>query len=105
MGAADDTQVEKANWHWRNSMRPARFFNLDARAALPFLLLLVYFRPISLLITLIVTMAFKYLGSWAAGGPAGWNSAIARRSITDKISVSAQEPLTKISQKPADSFR
>ena len=61
MGAADDTQVEKANWHWRNSMRPVRFFNLDARAAIPFLILLVYFRPMSLAITIVITMAFKYL--------------------------------------------
>jgi intracellular multiplication protein IcmT len=61
MGAADDTQVEKANWHWRNSMRPVRFFNLDARAAIPFLILLVYFRPISLLVTIVVTSVFKYL--------------------------------------------
>jgi intracellular multiplication protein IcmT len=61
MGAADDTQVEKANWHWRNSMRPVRFFNLDARAAIPFLVLLVYFRPISLLVTVVVTGVFKYL--------------------------------------------
>ena len=61
MGAADDTQVEKANWHWRNSMRPVRFFNLDARAALPFMVLLVYARPISLALTIIITIVFKVL--------------------------------------------
>jgi intracellular multiplication protein IcmT len=61
MGAAEDTQVERANWHWRNSMRPPRFFNLDARAAIPFLILLVYFRPLSLLVTIIITSVFKYL--------------------------------------------
>ncbi len=61
MGAAEDTQIEKANWHWRNSMRPVRFFNLDARAALPFMVLLVYLRPISIILTIIITMIFKYL--------------------------------------------
>ena len=61
MGAAEDTQIEKANWHWRNSMRPVRFFNLDARAALPFIVLLFYLRPISIILTIIITMIFKYL--------------------------------------------
>jgi len=61
MSAADDTQVEKANWHWRNSMRPVRFFNLDARAAIPYFILLVYFRPITLLLTSLLTMVFYIL--------------------------------------------
>lgn len=61
MTAEDDTIVEKANWHWRNTMRPARFFNLDARAALPFMLLLVYFRPVTLFLTVVVTAVFYYL--------------------------------------------
>lgn len=59
--AADDTQAEKANWHWRNSMRPVRFFNLDARAAMPFFILLVYFRPITLFLTIVITLIFSYL--------------------------------------------
>lgn len=59
--AADDTEVEKANWHWRNSMRPVRFFNLDARAALPFFILLVYIRPITIFLTIIITMIFMFL--------------------------------------------
>lgn len=61
MSALDDTIQEKANWHWRNSMRPVRFFNLDARAALPFCLLLVYARPITLFLTIIFTFVFSYL--------------------------------------------
>lgn len=61
VNAADDTQEEKAHWHWRNSMRPARFFNLDARAALPFCILLVYFRPITLFVTFVVTFTFWWL--------------------------------------------
>lgn len=59
--ALDDTLQEKANWHWRNTMRPVRFFNLDARAALPFAVLLVYARPITLFLTIIITMIFRYL--------------------------------------------
>lgn len=61
MAATDDTQEEKANWHWRNTMRPVRFFNLDARAALPFCVLLVYFRPISLFLTFVITAVFWFL--------------------------------------------
>lgn len=56
--AQDDLDIEKKNWHWRNSMRPARFFNLDARAALPFFVLLVYARPITLVITVLITTVF-----------------------------------------------
>ena len=59
--AADDTLEEKANWHWRNTMRPVRFFGLDARAALPFCILLVYFRPISVFLTVVITIVFVQL--------------------------------------------
>lgn len=59
--AADDTEIEKHNWHWRNTMRPVRFFNLDARAALPFCVLLFYARPITLLLTAFTTMIFYFL--------------------------------------------
>jgi intracellular multiplication protein IcmT len=59
--AEDDTVMERENWHWRNSMRPARFFNLDARAALPFFILLFYFRPITLVLTAMVTGFFYFL--------------------------------------------
>lgn len=61
MSAIDDTAAEKANWHWRNSFRPARFFNLDARAAWPFVILLIYFRPISLFLTISITVIFYLL--------------------------------------------
>lgn len=61
MGQTEDNIEEKANWHWRNSMRPARFFNVDARAAIPFLILLVYFRPITLFLTLLSTVIFIML--------------------------------------------
>lgn len=61
MGQAEDTQDEKMNWHWRNSMRPVRFFGIDARAAIPFFLLLVYFRPITLFLTFVSTVLFVSL--------------------------------------------
>ena len=52
---------EQAHWHWRNSMRPARFFALDARAVIPWCVLLVYARPITLFITIISTLVFHML--------------------------------------------
>ncbi len=61
MGQQEDTTEERANWHWRNSMRPVRFFALDARAAIPFFILLFQFRVIILFFTLITTIAFIML--------------------------------------------
>ncbi len=46
------------DWHWRNSMKPVRFFALDARAAAPFALLLMHFRISTLVFALVVTIAF-----------------------------------------------
>lgn len=68
--AQDDLEVEKANWHWRNSMRPVRFFNLDARAALPFFILLVYARPVTLVMTIVIVMIFRVLESKGLTFPA-----------------------------------
>lgn len=59
--AQDDLEIEKRNWHWRNTMRPARFFSLDARAALPFFVLLVYARPVTLALTLLIVAFFWLL--------------------------------------------
>ena len=70
----DDTLEEKANWHWRNSMRPVRFFTLDARAALPFIVLLVYFRWSTLFVTILVTIIFKLLESRGLTFPAALRS-------------------------------
>lgn len=52
---------ERNNWHWRNTMRPVRFFALDARAALPFCFLLIYARWITLSLALISTVIFWFL--------------------------------------------
>lgn len=56
-----DNIQEKLNWHWRNSMQPTRFFGIDARSALPFLVLFVYARPSTLFITFLTIMTFRYL--------------------------------------------
>ena len=59
--AVKESEMEQANWHWRNTMRTVRFFNLDARAALPFFILLVYARTITLFLTLLITAVFWFL--------------------------------------------
>ena len=61
MGSAEDTEEERANWHWRNSMRPARFFAFDARAAIPFFVLIFYFRPVTLALATLSTIIFSIL--------------------------------------------
>jgi len=61
MSAEDDTIDEKMNWHWRNSMLPARFFVFDARASIAFLALLVYARWITLFLTIVSTFLFWFL--------------------------------------------
>ncbi len=57
----EDVQQEKRNWHWRNSMRPVRFFALDARAAIPWFIFLWYIRPVSFVICLLLTFLFVFL--------------------------------------------
>jgi intracellular multiplication protein IcmT len=57
----EEVQIEKRNWHWRNSMRPVRFFSMDARAAIAWFVVLFYLRPISIIIAIFVTMIFSCL--------------------------------------------
>lgn len=38
-----DIQTE-GDWHWRNSMKPVRFFALDARVSVFFLFLILHMR-------------------------------------------------------------
>ena len=61
MGSVEDTIEERANWHWRNSMLPARFFAVDARAAIPFCLLLVYARWSTLILAISSTIIFTLI--------------------------------------------
>lgn len=60
MTVADQVQQaeEQLNWHWRNSMRPILFFGLDARAVLPFCVLIVYARLVTLFLCIVITLAF-----------------------------------------------
>ncbi|MDB2682780.1 IcmT/TraK family protein [Alphaproteobacteria bacterium] len=52
---------DQVNWHWRNSMKPVRFFAFDARAALPLPILIVYFRLSTFLIAIGFLLFFRYL--------------------------------------------
>lgn len=49
------------DWHWRNSMRPVRFFVLDARAAIAFMLFLMHMRLWTLGVAIIVMVLFWLL--------------------------------------------
>ena len=44
------------HWHWRNTMKPVRFFQFDARAGFFIVLVLVHFRywTVGLLLTVLV---------------------------------------------------
>lgn len=69
-----ENEMEEANWHWRNTMRTVRFFNLDARASLPFLVLLVYARWSTLFVCLVVTLVFRLLETKGMTFPAALRS-------------------------------
>ncbi len=58
MGTKEDTEEERVNWHWRNAMRPVRFFAADARLAIPWFVLLFHFRLVTLALTLLLTFVF-----------------------------------------------
>jgi intracellular multiplication protein IcmT len=47
--------------HWRNSMKPARFFFMDARAAVPFVFTLLHLRWYTMLMALFTTLIFYLL--------------------------------------------
>lgn len=47
--------------HWRNSMKPVRCFALDARAALPFVLVLLHLRLSTLGFAAFTTLVFYFL--------------------------------------------
>ncbi len=61
VGDEIETLHEKVNWHWRNTMHPVRFFSFDARAGLPLPLLLIYFRPATIILTIITLLIFRFL--------------------------------------------
>lgn len=47
--------------HWRNSMKPARFFMLDARAAWPVLVMLLHMRYYTMIFAVLVMVLFYFL--------------------------------------------
>jgi intracellular multiplication protein IcmT len=49
---------EQMNWHWRNTMRPVRFFNFDVKAVIPFCILLFYARLSTLIFCGLATLVF-----------------------------------------------
>lgn len=61
MGTKEDTEEERVNWHWRNAMRPVRFFGVDARLSIPWFILLFHFRLVTLGMTLLLTLVFVAL--------------------------------------------
>ncbi|MEM7680257.1 MAG: IcmT/TraK family protein [Pseudomonadota bacterium] len=61
MGKELENLHEQVNWHWRNTMRPVRFFAFDARAGLPLPLLLVYARLSTFILAIIFLIIFRYL--------------------------------------------
>ena len=52
---------EARGWHWRNTMKPVRFFQFDARAGFFVVLLLVHFRTWTFVLLLTVLMIFYLL--------------------------------------------
>lgn len=61
VGKELDNIEDKVNWHWRYSMQPIRFFMFDARAAITLPILLLYFRPVTMFITFLNLMLFRFL--------------------------------------------
>ncbi|MBU6235867.1 MAG: IcmT/TraK family protein [Alphaproteobacteria bacterium] len=51
----------EGDWHWRNSMKPVRFFALDARVALFALLFIIHMRPWTLGLFCLVCILFWIL--------------------------------------------
>lgn len=52
---------QKLNWHWRNSMRPVRFFAFDSRAGICLVVLFFYPRLSTILLTFAFLMFFRFL--------------------------------------------
>lgn len=61
MGHREDTEHERNNWHWRNSMRPVRFFAFDARCAIPFFILLFHARWSTFTLAVVMTCIFWFM--------------------------------------------
>ena len=49
---------DQGDYHWRNSMRPTRFFAFDSRAALAILLVIVHIREWTIVLAIVTMAAF-----------------------------------------------
>ncbi len=47
------------DYHWRNSMKPIKFFALDARAAASFFLVVLHMRLWTLYLCIVITTGFS----------------------------------------------
>lgn len=65
---------EQLNWHWRNTMRPVRFFGFDVKAIIPFCMLLFYFRTTTIVLCVVVTLFFHILDKKGLTFPAALRS-------------------------------
>lgn len=80
MGQLEDTQHEKQNWHWRNSMRPVRFFKMDARVLIIYLMMFPFYGEIFTGNLFVIgfllgnTILFSYLESKGLAFPAAVRS-------------------------------
>ncbi len=52
---------EQMNWHWRNTMRPIRFFSFDVKAIIPFFIVLFHARVSTLVFCALTTLLFWML--------------------------------------------
>ncbi len=60
----------RINWHWRDSMRPVRFFNFDGRCAFLIPLWLLYLRWSTIIFSVIVFYTFRYFEQKGLSFPA-----------------------------------
>lgn len=67
-------QIEKQSWHWRNTMRPVKFFMFDGRAAAPVFILIFHFRISTVLFTLCTLILFYILERHGLTVPAAWRA-------------------------------
>ncbi len=83
--------------HWRNTQKPVRFFFVDARGFLGFMLFLVHARPWTLTLAIFILVFFWFLErkgltfessirafrSWICGSSRPANSRRVRRRLID----------------------
>lgn len=62
------------DWHWRNSMKAVRFFGLDARVALFFMLFIIHMRPWTLITFFVMSILFWILERKGLGFDAAMRS-------------------------------